>query len=181
MIGSGREELEESYLGEITLLSRPEAPVALRATALTLRPAYRDVTFEARAGEVLGIYGFMGCGQLELARTLFGKLRADSGSLEIAGKLKALSNTTAAKAAGIAYVAESRRAMLFGEEPVFKNISIAILERLSLWLLKPDREREIAAAQVRSLDIRPPGVERRLGAPLRRQSAESRAGEMVEP
>ena len=73
MIGAGREELEESYLGEIKLSSRPEAPVALRATALTLSPSYRDVTFEARAGEVLGIYGFMGCGQLELARTLFGQ------------------------------------------------------------------------------------------------------------
>ncbi|HKI15292.1 MAG TPA: sugar ABC transporter ATP-binding protein [Roseiarcus sp.] len=164
MIGSGREELEESYLGEIRLSSRPEAPVALRSTALTLLPAYRDVTFEARAGEVLGIYGFMGCGQLELARTLFGKLRADSGSLEIDGKLTALSNTNAAKAAGVAYVAESRRSMLFGDEPVYKNISIAILERLSRWLLKPDREREIAAKQVRILDIRTPGVELRLGA-----------------
>src|SRR5271154_2417210 len=149
MIGAGREELEESYLGEIMLSSRPEAPVALRATALTLLPSYRDVTFEARAGEVLGIYGFMGCGQLELARTLFGKLRADSGSLEIDGEVKALPNTTAAKTAGVAYVAESRRSMLFSDEPVYKNISIAILERLSRWLLKPDRERDIAAEHVR--------------------------------
>ncbi len=164
MIGLGREELEESYLGEIRLSSRPEAPVALRSTGLTLLPSYRDVTFEARAGEVLGIYGFMGCGQLELARTLFGKLRADSGSLEIDGERKALSNTSAAKTAGVAYVAESRRSMLFGDEPIYKNISIAILERLSRWLLKPDREREIAAEQVRALDIRTPGVEARVGA-----------------
>ena len=164
MIGAGREELEESYLGEIKLESRPEAPVALRASALTLMPSYRDVTFEARAGEVLGIYGFMGCGQLELARTLFGKLRADSGSLEIGGAVKALASTTAAKKAGVAYVAESRRAMLFGDEPVYKNISIAILERLSRWLLKPEREREIAAEQVKALDIRPPRIEARLGA-----------------
>jgi ribose transport system ATP-binding protein len=164
MIGAGREELEESYLGEIRLESRPEAPVALRATALTLSPSYRDVTFEARAGEVLGIYGFMGCGQLELARTLFGKLRADSGSLEIDGDVKALSNTAAAKSAGVAYVAESRSSMLFGDEPVYKNISIAILERLSRWLLKPEREREIAAEQVKALDIRPPQIEQRLGA-----------------
>jgi ribose transport system ATP-binding protein len=164
MIGAGREDLEESYVSEIKLKSRPEAPAVLRAAGLTLAPSYRDLTFEARAGEVLGFYGFMGCGQLELARTLFGKLRADMGSLEIAGQLRTLSNTTAAKTAGVAYVAESRRSMLFGDEPVFKNISIAILERLSRWLLKPDREREIAAEQVRMLDIRPPTVEQRLGA-----------------
>jgi ribose transport system ATP-binding protein len=164
MIGAGREELEESYLGEIRLDSRPDAPVALRANALTLLPSYRDVTFEARAGEVLGVYGFMGCGQLELARTLFGRLHADSGSLEIDGKSKALSNTTAAKRAGVAYVAESRRSMLFSDEPVYKNVSIAMLDRLSRWLLKPDRERDIAAEQAKKLDIRPPGVESRLGA-----------------
>ena len=164
MIGLGREDLEESYVSEIRLKSRPEAPVVLRAKDLTLAPAYRNLTFEARAGEVLGVYGFMGCGQLELARTLFGRFRPGSGSLEIDGKVAALKSTSAAKKAGVAYVAESRRAMLFGDEPVYKNVSIAILERLSKWLLKPDREREIAKAQAKNLDIRPPDVENRLGA-----------------
>ncbi len=179
MIGAGREELEESYLHEIKLESRPDAPVALRAKGLTLAPSYRDVTFEARAGEVLGIYGFMGCGQLELARTLFGRLRADSGSLEIDGEVKALSNTAAAKSAGVAYVAESRRSMLFGDEPVYKNVSIAILERLSRWLLKPDREREIAKSS--SQESRHPAARDRMAPrrPLRRQPAESRAGEVA--
>jgi ribose transport system ATP-binding protein len=163
MIGAGREELEESYLGQIKLDSRPDAPVALEVRGLTLAPAYRDISFAARSGEVLGIYGFMGCGQLELARTLFGRLRPDRGALEIAGRSAVLANTTAAKKAGIAYVAESRRAMLFGEEPVFKNVSIAVLERLSRWLLKPERERAIAAERARSLDIRPASVEARLG------------------
>jgi ribose transport system ATP-binding protein len=163
MIGAGREELEESYLGEIRLRSRPEAPVVLRARGLTLSPAYRDLTFEARAGEVLGVYGFMGCGQLELARTLFGRLRAEGGALDIDGQVKALTNTAAAKKAGVAYVAESRRSMLFAEEPVYKNISIAVLERLSRWLLRPDRERELAKAQIKTLDIRPPEPEWRLG------------------
>jgi ribose transport system ATP-binding protein len=163
MIGAGREELEESYVSEIKLKSRPEAPVVLKAKDLTLAPSYRNLTFEARAGEVLGIYGFMGCGQLELARTLFGRFRPESGSLEIDGEAKALKSTAAAKRAGVAYVAESRRAMLFSDEPVYKNVSIAILERLSKWFQKPDREREIAKAQVKNLDIRPPNVEQRLG------------------
>ena len=80
MIGAGREELEESYLGDIALKSRPGAPVVLEAKGLTLSPLYRDVSFVARAGEVLGIYGFMGCGQIELARTLFGKLNRSETS-----------------------------------------------------------------------------------------------------
>ena len=163
MIGLGREELEESYLGAIKLDSRAEAPVVLRANDLTLTPSFRNLKFEARAGEVLGIYGFMGCGQLELARTLFGKYRPESGSLEIDGKVTTLKSTTAAKQAGVAYVAESRRTMLFSDEPVYKNVSIAVLERLSKWLLKPDREREIAEVQVKNLDVRPPNIELRLG------------------
>ena len=163
MIGLGREELEESYLGAIKLDSRPEAPVVLRANDLTLTPSFRNLKFEARAGEVLGIYGFMGCGQLELARALFGKYRPESGSLEIDGKVTTLKSTTAAKQAGVAYVAESRRTMLFSDEPVYKNVSIAVLERLSKWLLKPDREREIAEVQVKNLDVRPPNIELRLG------------------
>jgi ribose transport system ATP-binding protein len=162
MIGGGR-ELEDSYLRDIKLSSKPAAPVVLEAQSLTLAPAYRDVNFVARGGEVLGIYGFMGCGQLELARTLFGRLRPDRGSFRIGGKIAELTNTSAARRAGVAYVAESRRAMLFGDEPIYKNISIAVLGRLSRFLLKPKRERALAAAQITALNIRPPNVE----APLR--------------
>src|ERR1700761_3547693 len=48
MIGSGREELEESYLGEIKLASKTDAPVVLEARGLTLGAAYKDVSFAAR-------------------------------------------------------------------------------------------------------------------------------------
>jgi ABC-type sugar transport system ATPase subunit len=51
-----------------------------------------------------------------------------------------------------------------GEEPIYKNISIAVLRRLARFLLKPDRERALAGEQVKALDIRPPNVEARLRA-----------------
>ena len=120
-------------------------------------------------------------GSLSLRARSSASLRPQSGSLAIDGAAKALKSTTAAKKVGVAYVAESRRSMLFGDEPVYKNISIAILERLSRWLLKPEREREIAAEQVKALDIRPPKIELRLGAPLRRQPAEGCAGQVADP
>jgi ribose transport system ATP-binding protein len=164
MIGTGREELEESYLGEIALHSRPDAPVVLETRGLSLEPAFRNVSLQVRAGEVLGIYGFMGCGQIELARTLFGKTPPGKGSLELGGKAVRLGSTAAAKRAGIAYVPESRRAMLFADEPVYKNASISILERLSRLFLKPQLERRVTARHVKSLGIRPPSVNARLGS-----------------
>jgi ribose transport system ATP-binding protein len=163
MIGTGHEELEESYTKEIQLDSKPDAPVVLEAERLSLGRAYRDVSLQVRAGEVLGIYGFMGCGQLELARTLFGRLRADQGVLRIEGKRVRLRSTATARRAGIGFVPESRRSMLFAHEQVYKNISISILERLSRLWLRPGAERRIAQTLVESLHIRPPSVERLLG------------------
>ena len=70
--------------------------------------------------------------------------------------------------------------MLFHQEPVYKNISISILDRISALLLKPSRERSIAARQVEQLQIRPAAVELEPRHALRRQSAEGRAREMAE-
>ena len=163
MIGSGHEELAESYTGEILLEDRSGGPVVLRAERLASAGAFQDVSLEVREGEVLGIYGFMGAGQLDLARALFGKRVLERGSVEVAGRVVRLRNTTAAKRAGIAFVPESRRAMLFALEPVFKNVSITILDRISRLLLRPRTERAIAAGHVERLHIRPPSVDRSLG------------------
>jgi ribose transport system ATP-binding protein len=164
MIGRGHEDLEESYTGAIDLDSRPDAPVVLSTRDLSYGRSYADVSLDVRAGEVLGIYGFMGCGQIELARTLFGKIRQKRGTLAIAGVARRLRNTAAAKAAGIAYVPENRRSMLFHHEPVYKNVSISILERISRLWLKPTAEREVAARHAKSLNIRPPRVDIALGS-----------------
>ena len=163
MIGKGREALEETYTADITLPPPGDRPVALQASRLSLARSLRDVSFEARSGEVLGVYGFMGCGQSELARILFGKLRPDGGELVVAGQRTRFGSTADARRCGIAFVPESRRAMLFHQEPVYKNISISILERIASLFLKPARERSIATRQVEQLQIRPAAVELDLG------------------
>ena len=121
--------------------------------------AYRDVSLAARAGEVLGLYGFMGCGQIELVRTLFGKLRPESGVVRLEGQAVTLRNTSMAGRAGIAFLCESRRSMLFYQEPVFKNVTISALERISRFLLKPAKERAIADELVQRLRVKPASVE----------------------
>jgi ribose transport system ATP-binding protein len=164
MIGAGHEELGESYRADIRLDGAIDAAVVLQATALSHGRAYQDVSLELRAGEVLGLYGFMGCGQIELVRTLFGKLHPDRGTLRVAGREVSFTSTSAARHAGIAFVPESRRSMLFHEEPLYKNTSVSTLERISRFLLKPAREREIARAQIAKLQIRPPRADALVGS-----------------
>jgi ribose transport system ATP-binding protein len=163
MIGRGGEALEETYTHDIALPPKAGDAVVLEANRISLTRSLRDVSFQVHVGEVLGVYGFMGCGQLELARILFGKLAPDDGELVVAGGGKAFGNTADARRAGIAYVPESRRAMLFHQEPVYKNISVAILDRISSLFLKPAHERTIAKRQVEQLQIRPAAVDLDLG------------------
>jgi ribose transport system ATP-binding protein len=163
MIGAGHAELEESYTSEMMLQSRSEAPVVLEATGLSSGRSFHDVSLTVRAGEVLGVYGFMGGGQLELARTLFGKIRPDSGAIRIDGAPVRFRGTSSARRAGIAFVPESRRSMLFHHEPLYKNGSIAILDRISRLWLKPATERSIMRGHIDRLHIRTSGADALLG------------------
>jgi ribose transport system ATP-binding protein len=163
MIGAGHEGLEESYLSEIPLHSRPDAKVVLQVDELSRAGVYRDVSLSVREGEVLGIYGFLGSGQLELARTLFGGLPAERGRIALDGRTMRLSSTARARRAGLAFLPESRRMMLFWAEPVFKNMTIAMLDRIHRLWLRPRVEHAVAEKQVDRLRIRPPNVDRALG------------------
>jgi ribose transport system ATP-binding protein len=163
MIGAGNDALKAGYTKNIRLDSRNDGPVALQVDQLSFGRAYRGVSLEVRAGEVLGLYGFMGCGQLELVRTLFGGLKPDHGTIRLGGRPIRIASTAAARRAGIAFVPESRRSMLFLLEPMYKNVSISVLERLSRFFLKPGEERQIAAEQARRLHIVPASVERLVG------------------
>jgi ribose transport system ATP-binding protein len=162
MIGSGHAELEESYLADIPLHSPPDAKPVLEVAGLNRTGAYREVSFRVCAGEVLGIYGFLGAGQLELARTLFGMLQPEAGRLVLDGRVVRLSSAARARRFGVAFVPESRRMMLFGSEPVFKNVTISILDRVNRFWLRPGAERDIARRHVDRLRIRPPDVSRPL-------------------
>ena len=161
MIGRGAGELSPGESAELT--GSASKPVVLAAQGVSQGGALKDLSFDARAGEILGIYGFMGCGQIELARCLFGKLPLDAGSVTLEGKLLSLASTATARKAGIAYVPENRRMMLFRTEPMYKNISISILDRIHRVWLKPQAERAIARTHIADLQIRPPNGEMQVG------------------
>ena len=62
------------------------APVVLRVNRLNAGRLVRDVSFELRQGEILGIAGLMGSGRTETARAIFGADEVQSGTIEIRGR-----------------------------------------------------------------------------------------------
>ena len=163
MIGAGHRKIEESYLSDVALHGPAGAKAVLEVDGLARAGAYRDVSFTVREGEVLGIYGFLGSGQLELAHSLFGRPPVERGQIALDGRPVRFSSPTRARQNGIAFVPESRRLMLFSGEPVFKNITIAMLGRIHWLWLRPGVERGIAERHVKRLGIRPPRVGQALG------------------
>ncbi len=162
MIGRGSVGM---HMGEATtLMGSNDNPVIYAAKNLSDGRFLRNVSIALRKGEITGIYGFMGCGQIELARALFGRHRIKHGDIKLESKPLRLRSTAAARRAGLAFVPENRTMMLFRSEPVFKNISIAMLDRIHKWLLRPKQERAIASEHIKDLQIKPPLTDIPLGS-----------------
>ena len=162
MIGRGSIGM---HMGESAeLFSDDSKPIVLAADAIGDGKTLHKISLSLRAGEITGVYGFMGCGQVELARALFGKIKLKRGHLVLNGAQRNFKSTSAARKGGIAFVPENRRMMLFRTEPVYKNVSIAILDRIHRLLLKPVQERKIAATRAVDLQIRPPNPNMALGS-----------------
>jgi simple sugar transport system ATP-binding protein len=68
----------------------------------------KDVSFQARAGEILGIAGVQGNGQTELIKSLIGLVRPDAGQVLIAGEDVTRQGPRATLDAGIGYIPEDR-------------------------------------------------------------------------
>ncbi len=118
-----------------------------------------EVTFEIRAGEILGLAGLVGAGRTELARALFGLTPADQGRLQIDGQDIRIDSPGGAIAAGLAYVPEDRRRHgVILEMPIAQNMTMAVHGRVfpGGWL-RAGPELALAEKFSRELDIKAAG------------------------
>lgn len=158
MIGSDAKLLQQMYdeTSAGSLPQRRAGEVHLQVHSLTQAGAFHAVSFELRRGEILGLFGFMGAGQIQLARCLFGAEQPQSGEITLNGQKLKLANTTVARQAGIAYVPENRRNSLMLQQEIFKNITLAHLGTLVRGLVRQHTEVAIAQQQIDQVGVRPP-------------------------
>ena len=162
MIGVDREATIEASAEEVMLRGKPDAAPVLEVEELN-SASLRGVTLNVAKGEVLGVYGFIGSGHSELGSVLVGKVVATQGQVRISGRPVRLSNTASTKRAGIVCLPESRRDMLFAAQPIYRNISISFLEKLSRVFVRPRTEKRIASERVADIGVTPRSVERLVG------------------
>ncbi|MFT6425661.1 MAG: putative multiple sugar transport system ATP-binding protein [Celeribacter sp.] len=131
------------------------------------RQVIKDISFNVRAGEVVGIAGLMGSGRTELAMSIFGKSygRKISGTVKLHGTTADVSRVDRAIDAGLAYVTEDRKSLgLILDESIQFNTTLAHLEGVSkAGVLNANAETDVAEHYRTALNTRTPSVFQAVG------------------
>ena len=111
----------------------PIGEAVLEVTGLSASSVgLRDVSFQVRRGEIVGIAGLVGAGRTELARVLFGLEPATAGGVTLNGQAVAPRSPEEAIARGIAYLPEDRRRHgVVLDLSIAANLTLAALDRVS--------------------------------------------------
>ncbi|MFI5845230.1 sugar ABC transporter ATP-binding protein [Catenuloplanes sp. NPDC051500] len=140
---------------------RATRPTIMRVDGLTTKHLLRDVSFEVREGEILGIAGLMGAGRTELARAIVGADPITAGTVSVRGRAVRIRNPAQAAALRIGYLSEDRKQFgLLLDQSVAANIALSALSgTLSrAGFVDDGAVRDTAENQIKTLKIRTPGV-----------------------
>lgn len=135
-----------------------DAPVVLSVRGLTA-PGVNDVSFDLRAGEILGLAGLVGAGRSELARAVYRANRVGAGTVGVAGPagmVRVTGTPRTAMRAGLAMIPESRKeqGLLLGRS-VLENVTLSSLAQLSrAGMVRRRPERRAVHDMLAKVDVR---------------------------
>ena len=124
MVGRSIDRLYPAKQGE-------DGDVILQLRNVSYRSVVRNISFELKRGEILGLAGLVGSGRTETALTIFGITPATAGDILIDGRPQTITSPEAARDLGIAYVPEDRGQQgLIKAQSIEDNVALANLKRL---------------------------------------------------
>ena len=137
--------------------SRRFADPVLRVEGLRSAPKVLDVSFEVRAGEILGVAGLVGSGRTEMARAIFGAERKQHGTVTLAGQPRNIRSPREGVRAGIGLVPEDRKGQgVVTSLSIRQNATMPVLGRLTgfLGIIKRREETRAVAGLIQRLAIK---------------------------
>ena len=120
-----------------------------------------NVSFQLRAGEILGISGLMGAGRTELVKALYGANPLKSGIINVSGNSVDISTPAHGLQAGVVYISEDRKGDgLIVELGVRENMSLCSLKQFS-GALGVDRKKESSVVHgfIQRFNIKTPSAD----------------------
>ena len=150
-------------LGEIFPVREPSTgEVALEVKGLTRKGSYSNISFSLKRGEILGMFGLVGSGRTQVARSIFGADRFNSGEILLNGKPIHPKSPREAVNFGIALLTEDRKGDgLVMNCTIRDNISLASYRRLSKFgVISRDKQAAEVKKLIQELDVRPPLLDR---------------------
>lgn len=152
MVGRKLEELYPRLEVEI------KAPI-LKIKGLTNKHV-KNINFELKEGEILGVAGLMGSQRTELAKTIVGAIASDEGEIHLRGVQKKFKNTGQAIENGITYVSEDRKGDgLILSMTIKENMSLSALKKMSrASIIDKKAEDEKTETMVSGMSIKTPSV-----------------------
>jgi ribose transport system ATP-binding protein len=135
----------------------PRDEVVMRVSHIRRPPDVIDMSFEVRAGEILGIGGLVGAGRTEVLRAVAGLDPIEGGEVRIGDRVLRKGRPDLSVAAGVGMAPEERKSQgLWLDWTQIRNVTISDLARLGRGPFTDEgQERDAAGKQLRALSVRP--------------------------
>ncbi|MBU7316838.1 sugar ABC transporter ATP-binding protein [Paenibacillus oleatilyticus] len=166
MAGLTRKELIHMMFGDVEIRTRPDDlrvtdEVVLEVKGLTRKNKFRDISFQLKKGEILGIAGMLGSGRTELLKSIFGADPLDSGEIYCCGQRIDSPTPARMKKAGLALTPEDRKHEgLIQLASIRDNLCVASLDRIAKGpMIRKKTEAEFVRRQMEELQIKAADVE----------------------
>ncbi len=159
----GRTEQIREFTAKSVDRSRP----LLDVRGLHTSTGAHDITFALYPGEIVGLYGLVGAGRSELAKTLVGEGRILTGEIRLDGQpIHIREPREALERFRIGYVSENRQLEgLILTHSVQSNIAVTVWRRLknALGWISSQRERATVTPFIERLQVKTPSLAQSVG------------------
>lgn len=170
--GLEHKDIINMMFGDVEIKQRPDdiipkSEVAMKVNNLSRKGKFKDISFELKKGEVLGIAGMLGAGRTELLRCIFGADPYDTGEIIVNGvNAKKKSSPADMKKLGFALTPEERKTQgVILKHSIRDNLCYACLDKISKHgIINAAKRKEISEKQIVDLEVKIPDIFANVGS-----------------
>lgn len=152
--------IDEQYPVRSCVIGQP----VLKVEHIYAKNFIKDVSFQVRSGEIVGLAGLIGAGRTELVRAIYGADPLQAGTIRLNGKKVELKSPAVSIATGVALVPENRKeqGVVLGMS-IADNLIMSTVKKLSAFIfVKQKLCRKLVSEYIEKLRIKTPSAQQKV-------------------